>query len=608
MAESEAPRDEQPVFDLCLFRTLSNAQSAHGIPLQDYKQYHAYCTKKLHRIRHHRDVRPKLVHSFKYGKSVSAEEGVKGKKGKSATGGRHAFCPRPAIPDDGYVAHEYFLWNLVFQAERSWAQACTLQASTQAGNSKTKSQILSRLKKAVHWAKTLDNVVKEINCVTEISTKEIGSYLAWLQGNERLQKKEYAEAFRFYNSSRTILLELANSASTEETEQTQSSSDAELLARKDMFNNRADNLLLPLVRYCQYEAKDEDLVADEGLSSKSTTNKESNGMTLEFCSEQIPLDAYPQLAVLYLKLEKRLADEDGSKMTETDFLQFLADLDDAMRWTIEESHRYDNLQEGPAIKAKRRELASLKAFFQYHKLSLQRQHQEERLFTENTFTSDAAEMLHVYDSLLQNAQLMVELNNLDDPTEDADYNPEDDPNWLEAQAHVIRLRAIRCFHMARVYESPKYLSGTTSGQALALYQQCRVLQRRAEEEVAACDFPEREEEIFQNQLNNLKVHILSNMARVKASRFLEQQEERQGSSKATNRPLWLRINELDGGTVLADQDPSPLAVPIPCKPVFYDVACELATDNSASLDALEDFIAQNEPKKKKIGGGLFSWF
>ena len=645
--------ETQPTFHLSLFQTLGKAQSAHGIPLLDYAQYHAYCTKRLHRIRHHRDVRNRLVHNFKYRKQAPSQGsldagGGGGKKGRSRVpvGGRHAFCPQQSIPPDGIIPHEYILWHLVFQAERAWAMACSLQSSSNnnsansgsiintASNNKnkkakTKSHIISRLNKAVHWARNLEDAVVQRACATPVTQREVQSYLMWMLGNQQLQREEYAAAFRFFSSSRNILLELAAMPSTNESTENElknstgptSGVDAEHVALQDMWTNRADNLLLPLIRYCQYEAKDEDLALSEEeahQSSSTASKKKSNAIALEFRNRIIALDSYPQLVVLYLKLEKHLIgpstvdndDESRTPMSESDFLQYLSDLDDALRLSIQELQRFNDLPDGPAVEAKRKELSTLKAFFQYHKLSLQRQHQEERLEDTNVFTADAAEMLHVYDALLQNVQAMADLNQDDD----SNYNPEDDPCWLQAQTHVIRIRALRCFQLARLYESPVWLAGTTTGQVLALLQQCSRLQRRAMEEVAACDYANSADEvIYQRQLKKLKIHVQAMIARTSAVKFLEQRESESSSdqntalSKATNRPLWLRLRDLDAGPVLADQDPSPILMPIPCKPVFYDVAWEHVTDSLASTQVLDECIAMHEPKKK-AGGGFLNWF
>ena len=140
---------EQQIFDLHIFQTLDQAQSFHGIPLQDYDQYHQYCTKRLHRIRHHKDVRTLLTHNSKYHSSSEAGGGGGGGGNKR----RNAYWPRN-IPQ--HIPHEYVVWNFVFNAERAWAQACAAQAT------QNHSMAQRRFNKAVHWAEKLEETVKDI--------------------------------------------------------------------------------------------------------------------------------------------------------------------------------------------------------------------------------------------------------------------------------------------------------------------------------------------------------------------------------------------------------------------------------------------------------------
>jgi RNA-binding signal recognition particle 68 len=114
--------------------------------------------------------------------------------------------------------------------------------------------------------------------------------------------------------------------------------------------------------------------------------------------------------------------------------------------------------------------------------------------------------------------------------------------------------------------------------------------------------------------------------RVEATRFLELQAmSRSGSSsnsagggsgigKTTDRPLWLRLDDLDAGTgVLADQPP--LLIPIPYKPVFYDLAYDHIFDHDQGLKTLQSYIQEHgggsgDATKNTSGGGggFFGWF
>jgi signal recognition particle subunit SRP68 len=569
---------EQAIFSLPLFQTLDQAQSFHGIPSQDYDQYHDYCTKRLSRIRHHKEVRTTLTHNPKF----RSESGSSSGNNNSSSKKRHAYCPR-AIPER--IHHPLVLWNLLFQAERAWAAACAAQASQSKHATAQR-----RFNKAVKWAQQLEETLQR--CGDEATQQEATAYLAWMRGNKALESKDYATAFRQYQQSRKSLFTLTlNLEGTDQVDQ---------LALSDLWTTRADTVLKPLVRFCQYQAKDT-LAAEEvaGLDiqakgGSSSQKGESSRISLEFRNKVVGLEAYPQLAVLYLKIEGVLEDESSTaqKLDEKVFLQLLADLDDALGIVATENSRYAGLPAGPAVTAKRSELATLKCFFTFHKLQRQLEHQEDTLVDE-TEESDAG-LYHFYDALQQNSQAVADLA-VEGETEE-DYNPEDDPHWLEAQAHVVRIRSYRCFYLARLYETD--LNGTAE-QVLALLQQARVLQRRAAEEIAACEL----DDDYLAGLQELKTKISTTVCRIEAGRYLELQGASTGI-KTTNRPLWQRLDELDAGIVLADVPPLP--IPLPCKPVFYDLAASHLSE-SIVIDALDDYIEENEPRKKSAG--LFgSWF
>ena len=504
---------------------------------------------------------------------------------------KNAYCPR-VIPED--VTHEYILLNLLFNAERAWAQACAAQAAQNHGAAQR------RFNKAVKWAQQLHDILQR--CAVEASTMQEGeAYLAWMQGNKALESKNYATAFRQYSASRTTLLALAKGTNIEKGD---GDNDVDKLTLSDLWTTRADTVLLPLIRFCQYEAKDELDPAEvaQSLGSHTATdskNKSSSGMSLEFRNQTVDLEAYPQLAVLYLKMEQVLEDIQAQK-EEKVFLQLLADLDDALSIVATESSRYEALPAGPAVTAKRLQLATLKSFFTYHKLQLQRKHQEDTLLlSDDNQDGDDADLFHFYDALLQNAQAVADLAAASDEEKhhDDDYNPEDDPHWLEAQAHVVRIRAIRCFHLACLYET--VLNGTTA-QVLALLQQARVLQRRAAEEVAACEM----DDSYLEGLEELKTKIRIRQCRVEASRYLELVGASAGI-KMTHRPLWQRIHDLDAGPVLADD--LPVLIPLPCKPTFYDLAGTCIAE-SVTTEALDAYIQENEPQKSTSKGLFGGWF
>jgi RNA-binding signal recognition particle 68 len=344
-----------------------------------------------------------------------------------------------------------------------------------------------------------------------------------------------------------------------------------------------------LVRYCQYEAKEELNDTDGTASTINPTQKlgaSPSSIVLHFRGQDIAIDTYKQIAVLYLKMEPFL--KSPGALDESQFLQLLSDLDDATQLVATEMKQYESVGSttGPAVAAKLSSLRAVHAYFRYQKLSIWRYQQEKRVAT---LTNDV-EIVHVYDALQQNAIAMAELPMADD------HNSDDDPDCLEAQAHVVRIRALRCYHLARLYEST--LNGT-SKQILALLKHSEKLARRATDEIAASDtIEESEAESYLDALSEMCVKIKAMKCRVEATKYLESTAE--GFATSTQRPLWLRLDDLDAGQVLAD-DP-PLPIPMPCKGVFYDLAWQQVVP---PVTALEEYISAHETKKSR---GFLGWF
>lgn len=569
MTADDGVKEDTKPFSLRLFWFLDRAQSSHGIPHQDYASYHRYCTARLHRIRHAKPVRSMLTHNHKY---------VEG-----ASGRRHAYCHRD-VPRT--VDHENVLWNVVCQAERAWATACELQQQ-QSLVSVTKkksphSNVMRRLNKALHWASQLSELAG--TCCDANTVQECLAYQAWMLANKHLEQKRHADAYRSFRSAMTTLIDLAQTASTE------GSPDG--LAAADVWTTKAETYIRPLVRFCQYEARDEldsleleDSASSTGASTKAT----SDGINITFRGKVVSLGSYKQLSVLYLKMEQELAH--AQELDETRFLQLLSDLDEALHVIQSDYAHYESLPAGPAIQAKRDELLALKGYFNYKKLSVMRSHQEQLIDK----LKDDAEIVHVYDTLLRNVQAMADLPSQQEGEGLNALAVEEDPYWLEAQAHVVRIRALRCFHVARLFE---FVLDGTPMQVLALLKQAHKLATRAEEEVAACDLDDSDAHM--QQMKGLQTKIKTMTCRMQARRYVELSSGSHSSS--TNRPIWLRLNDLDAGMVMAD-DP-PMTIPIPCKPTFYDIAWQ-RIGGDFSMDAVDKVLAANQSKKS---GGILGWF
>ena len=184
--ESPAPAmPHQELFHLELHAWMDAQQTLHGVRHDDYSQYHAYCTRRLHRLSHLVDAKKYLVCSSKYASSSTTMTTSTSKAPK-----RHMYCSRlqdtfsSSSSSDVAVPHVNILWYLLVLSERAWAQSKEL-----AKQGKRRQQVLAKLKRAVKWASLL--VLKAQLACDPSTVDECRAYEAWIKANYALEQGNY---------------------------------------------------------------------------------------------------------------------------------------------------------------------------------------------------------------------------------------------------------------------------------------------------------------------------------------------------------------------------------------------------------------------------------
>ena len=413
------------------------------------------------------------------------------------------------------------------------------------------------------------------------------------------------------------------------------------LERHDLFVTRADTILRPLFRYCQYELKQagEPTMEEPRLLSSDKQDDPSDDQdqdSIVFRDRELVLDN-KDLRVLLLKfqsVEQELKEEADKETTtqshrETQFLTALSILDDAVEviQSLEQGLSKASTVSGPAVQAKLEQYSLWRGYLQYTKTTKVMEHTENLLIATSM---GPPEKVHVYDAVLQHAKSLL---NLPRPTDGGVASEEDDEFVLQVQANILRLRALKTYHMGWSY----YTQLSKHGPALALLEHSSDLAKRAEEEIAACDEDMPLSSEYLLQLEELPLD--SATGAVKAAMALSQRQHARKLQKVvataaasgegnniavvapitTDRPLLLRLNDYDGGTPgapIADLRP----LPLPCKPAFYDLAYGHALDTHSSADRLEAFLyehtvapvsaaAESKENESSSPGssGLFGW-
>jgi len=632
--------------------------------------------------------------------------------------------------------HENFLLIELYNAERAYAHYMELknidessggrfQSSSKSNknNKSNRSHYVRRLKKAVLFANRLEEMVQysyssddgdnkddkakeSLDNLPKNTILEAKAYSSWMRGNLHLERKQYLDATKEYAMSHSICQYLGggsndNSSSSNVDLTALSSEDDQFysIEMRDYFSSRAENVIEPMLKFCQFELRDEGMTDDDILeimrensiktntssdttsanttsSEKGSNNNSTLTPTIHFRNQEISISSQP-LRVSLLKLDtlKKTYSKEQAKVTESKkkenaLLALFTGYDNAIDIVMKEFKEYASLKPGPAVNAKKWELTNLKSFFQFQKLKLSQARNEERVKSleknlrshhqstgetgqakkgreEGVDTTRAEQrkkrledITHLYDALLQDARTVASLpGGAVDPS---NYNGEaddivQDDFTLEANAHILRYRALRSFYIGRIYASnQKY------NEAKALYDHSLLLANEAAEELSACLLDNNEESASSSdeesgqelveRMIELEKEITGAKCRVEAYVYLEsigklpsfiKKSSSNNNANSTNngnnentvvgdagkRDLLNRLGDYDAGKEGGPQnkytvvDPSRLLY-IPCKPSFFDIAMNNVGD--LKLDEMEALVEKYGIGKSS--GGLLGWF
>lgn len=457
----------------------------------------------------------------------------------------------------------------------------------------------------------------------------------------------------------TIDLNTATSTSTSDVALT-----AESLQLSDFFYSRATNIIQPLLGYCKYELtregklKKEEIASicdyggniadeDEGdeveendlIQQKQLADKIDDNLTanITFRGETVSVEEQPTVKMMLIKinatkekLESLMSSAAASSkkkkvkasMKDSTFMELLNCYDDAVSLISKTLKDYQGMTSGPAVNQKKFECSLVMGYFQYSKIQMLMDRNEkmvndlkagdqeiiglsgDKKSTTGSFVqedSDAKykrveEIAHLYDALLQDAKSIVRLpGGKSEEGEDLE-----DEFVLQANANVLRFRALRCYYIGRMYATDNVAK---YNEALALFDQAGLLASEAAEEIAACQEMEMADELVES-MASLKREISTVQVRTRASAFLASQGS-EASSAASGLHLLCRLDDFDSGGMTHRVADVPFSLkPIPSKPAFFDIANNYV--NEFPIDELERHTGAVGSKTNR--GGFMSWF
>uniref|UniRef100_A0A2L2Y0W4 Signal recognition particle subunit SRP68 n=1 Tax=Parasteatoda tepidariorum TaxID=114398 RepID=A0A2L2Y0W4_PARTP len=557
----------QKTFTLEILHIIKEAQQQHGLRHGDYQRYRSYCSRKLGRIR-------KALHFIQISKHKF--------QGKKVT--------------EEVLTDVRFLYIPLMMAERAWGYAMQLKQEANTEPRK-KFHLVSRLQKAAKIATDLEVLCESSKC--DARTKlEAQAYSAWIKGSLYFELQEWQAAIEQFRISQTIYEKLSEALNEEEV---------------ILYKQRVEELT-PNIRYCAYNIGDETAINDLlklRLSGKTSgedllaadldhliaQTREKQAVTLsevEWRNRKIPV-RHEKIRLFLLNVQDSQTQVDQAHDFQAKiaiYERLLLECKDALQVVRDEMK--DQAAKGRS-EAVQSSLTFLHSYLTYIRLS--KTIERNLIFIEslkqNMVNSEVSEgkkltkpqdLIRPYEIIIQNLNEMTQLPELESDTQFSE----------EIEATCLAYKAHRCYYIADVYATAnKWV------EAMALYG-------RAEEYIkSVLKNPVFKDQKLIGQLKDLGTKIEGNKYNAYSLSILgNDPSTSQGETSKKKKNLTERLDEYLEDSSLVSQQPKitqfpPDFKPIPCKPLFFDLAL-----NQVEFPSLEDRIEQ---KKGGITNFVRGW-
>uniref|UniRef100_A0A4W6EZ71 Signal recognition particle subunit SRP68 n=1 Tax=Lates calcarifer TaxID=8187 RepID=A0A4W6EZ71_LATCA len=541
-----------------ILQIIKESQQQHGLRHGDYQRYRGYCSRRLRRLR--------KTLGFKMGN-------------------------RHKITTYTQTVCLMYLLLVLMEAERAWSYAMQLK---QEANTEPRKRfhLLARLRKAAKHSEKLEKLCESprVDAKTKL---EAQAYTAYLSGMVEFELQEWKRAMEAFNKCKTIYEKLA-SAFTEE------------LAV--LYRQRVDEIS-PNIRYCAYNIGDQNAINDlmqmrltgggggmmaeklEALITQARTKQAATMSEVEWRGRTVPVKI-DKARIFLLGLadnEAAIAQATNEETKEHLYETLLAECRDTIQAVREElkSEAKQRERSSDADSGKVSNLQFLHSYLTYIKLCTLVKRNESMAHTlqaklkepeadESKRGPRPQDLIRLYDIILQSLAELSTLQGLED----------DHTFQKEVSLKTLVYKAYRCFFIAQSYVLVKKWS-----EALVLYE--RVLKYAKEVQSKA--------KSFNNSLKDLP-DVQELIAEVSAEKYSLQAAAILGScvdglvdvypSSSSIQPLCDRLETFRLDPTLVGKQPNlvqfpPDFQPIPCKPLFFDLAL-----NHVAFPPLDDKVEQ----------------
>jgi len=570
--EKEIQEEETKILNFKVLAIIREAQQKHGLRHADYQRYRGYCSRRIRRLR----------------KAMGLVQGDKKKFNKKEV-------------TESILRDEKHLHIPLVTAERAWAYYMQLRFESNAEPRK-KFHMINRLRKARKYAEQLDCLCADSARVDARTKLETKAYHCWLTGTLYFETAKWSEAQSMLTQAKTIYDSLSQAVGEEE---------------GNLFKLKMEEIT-PSLRYCAYNIGDTtakgDLLSMRGgtagneLDALISQTREQQAATLQDVEWRGRKMAVKQEKVRifllsYQESGQELAqarDSDAKLAVYEDLLLQCKDALQALREELIEDPDYRTRQQQSSGKVGSQHFLYTYLQFIRHSITLSRntvlletmraQLEGKEKLVDGKKVVKPQDLVRMYENIIQSLNEVTSLAGLE----------EDEALKQANQVKITFYRAFRSFYMAKAFIFAKKWP-----EAMAIFQ-------KTKEYITAVRGNNDLEKDKIGQLSELEKLIEENQFVAHANSILETEEvtDKVAQMSVNNKaPLTERLDQYyedpeiaKGKSALARFPPE--FEPIPCKPLFFDLA--IYHLEMPSLDAKLE--TQNESGKAAgLGGWLWGW-
>jgi len=577
------------VLSLKLLPMTKLLQSKHGLRHGDYQRYRGYCSRRLARLR-------------KVLKIVQGERKKFTKKEVTSE------LLQQAVTVNNEISSEAkHLQVPLMSAERAWSYAMQLKFEMNS-EARKKFHMINRLRKAKVHADALEQLCADSTIVDARSKLETQAYAYWITGNLHFETNNWAESLKTFNLAKAIYEKLGSTLNEEEA--------ASYQARIDE--------IAPNLRFCAYNIGDasakQDLLAMRGgqhglndLDDLINQTREQQTATLqevEWRGRKLPVKQ--EKIRIFLLREQEFNETEVQGKTFQDQISayegLLMDCKDALqtlRDELIEDPTFRNRQqasEGPVAPV--HFLYTYLTFMKSTK-TIDRNYamiEEMKSYINGEKEPEKGkkpikpqDLVRLYDTVMQNYNDIPQLAGLE----------EDLALKQEMEAKIVCCKALKCYYIALTY-----LNGQKWPEARALFQRATIYANKAKNDTIVPDS-------MREGMKDLMQLIESKQFMAHANSILEAESntttnagDKVDDADKSAIPLIDRLDDYFEDPNLVSGKPNlypfpPNFEPIPCKPLFFDLAREHV--EFPSLDEKISVPGTAASPQGASGGWLGGW-